>query len=115
MGIRGDLGIEWGFPVKSHSMDALARDQWVTGEYRERHGVARAKRPEMPGRAKGRVERLRENPATTERPWRTVRDALEGLPDPSSRARARLNHWANPGARAYAGHPAAHWTSQPRR
>ena len=105
VGIRGDLGIEWGFPVKSHSMDALARDQWVTGEYWERHGVARAKRPEMPGRAaRAGVERLRENPATTERPWRTVRDALEGLSGSRPRGRgARSEPLGEPGGKGLRG------------
>jgi DNA (cytosine-5)-methyltransferase 1 len=42
-------------------------------------------------------------PATL--PWRTVRDALHGLPDPESPAARRIaDHRFQPGARAYPGH-----------
>jgi DNA (cytosine-5)-methyltransferase 1 len=39
------------------------------------------------------------------RPWRTVRDALVGLPGPTVRgSRKYLNHVLQPGARSYPGH-----------
>jgi len=42
-----------------------------------------------------------------EQPWRTVRDALDGLPDPDRDKAASatlLNHRFQPGARVYPGH-----------
>jgi DNA (cytosine-5)-methyltransferase 1 len=105
VGIRGDRGIEWGSPAKSHTRDALLRAQWVSGDYWERHGIPKSERPELPARLAGRVERLRQAGEPAELPWRTVRDALKGLPDPvTGDSDGVLNHWANPGARTYAGH-----------
>ena len=38
-------------------------------------------------------------------PWRTVRDAIIGLPDPETKAAAKVpNHLYQPGARTYPGH-----------
>ena len=38
-------------------------------------------------------------------PWRTVRDAIQGLPDPESSGASRApNHVFQPGARVYPGH-----------
>ncbi|WP_016832100.1 DNA cytosine methyltransferase [Herbaspirillum lusitanum] len=103
IGFRDDLGIEWSFPAPTHSHDALLYDQWVTGAYWKRHGVAQ---PKMPARVATRVARLaraEEPPRTL--PWRTVRDAIQGLPDPESSGASRLpNHVFQPGARVYPGH-----------
>ncbi len=108
VGFRADLGIEWSFPEGTHSQDALLVDQWVTGEYWERHRVARKHWPAVPPRLARRIERLRSERTLAlfaEQPWRTVRDALAGLPDPEFEDCAGwLNHKQNPGARRYAGH-----------
>ena len=48
VGFRSDLGIEWNFPDPTHSEEALQVTKWVTGEYWERHGLSRKKRPEQP-------------------------------------------------------------------
>lgn len=106
VGFRADLGIEWSFPLPTHGQDGLLYDQWVGGDYWERHGVPSRHRPAMPANVARRVARLRESlfpPA--ERPWRTVRDALFDLPDPeSASADAIPNHRFQPGARPYPGH-----------
>lgn len=108
VGFRADLGIEWAFPQTTHSLDALLTDQWVTGEYWERHRIARKSRPAPPPRYSKRIERLRrERPMNLfeSLPWRTVRDAVAGLPDPESGDCSKVpNHQCNPGARSYAGH-----------
>ena len=109
VGFRADLGVEWSFPDATHSYDALLIDQWVTGDYWERHHVAKKKRPAAPPRLTNRIERLRsESPLSLfdpQKPWRTVRDALEGVPDPETGDRSRwYNHEQNPGARCYVGH-----------
>jgi DNA (cytosine-5)-methyltransferase 1 len=108
VGFRSDLGIEWSFPNATHSFDALLRDQWVTGGYWERHRVPKRKRPGIPDRHKDRVGFLKAEQSLfepDERPWRTVRDAIEGLPDPELNRASRFhNHEYNSGARSYAGH-----------
>lgn len=52
-----------------------------------------------------RAKQLKEKPRRL--PWRTVRDALLGIPDPErepSAAKAYLNHGFQAGARRYTGH-----------
>jgi DNA (cytosine-5)-methyltransferase 1 len=102
--LREDLGLEWPGLQATHSEDALLFDQWVNGEYWREHGIAP---PEMPLRLRTRVERLRRQgrPESVER-WRTVRDALRGLPEPVDYVEhpSILNHVGNPGARTYPGH-----------
>lgn len=100
VGFRSDVDAEWSFPQPTHSRLALLHDQWVTGDYWDRHEVARKARPTRP--LAGLAAALLKPEA---RPWRTVRDALVGLPEPTSiGARAHLNHVLQPGARSYKGH-----------
>lgn len=106
VGFRSDLGLEWSFPKPTYSQDALLWDQWISGDYWERHGVSRRKRAEPSARVRSRVTQLREKgEKPAEKPWRTVRDALHGLPSPlSARASEIPNHKLNVGAKAYPGH-----------
>lgn len=98
VGIRGDLDLRWKFPERTHSKAALLHSQWVTGEYWDEHKVPKSRRPERP--------RLK-TPLMTEsrKRWRTVRDALAGLPAPTiGHSGSVLNHVLQPGARSYTGH-----------
>ena len=109
VGLRVDLGLEWSFDdlKRTHSLDALLYDQFVTGDYWKRHGLKRPGKSAFGMRNAARIRRLRDCPdsALREKPWRTVRDALDGLPDPRSvQARRWRNHVYNPGARRYPGH-----------
>lgn len=106
VGFRADVDAEWSFPEATHSHDALLHSQWVTGDYWERHRVAPRKRPAMNPRLAARVASLAQLPADQlSRPWRTVRDAISDLPEPTvSGSRAHLNHVLQPGARPYPGH-----------
>jgi len=107
VGFRSDLGREWAFPEPTHSLDKLLWDQWIDGSYWEEHRVPRKLRPELPMRQERRVKRIASdffmNPPPGER-FRTVRDALAGLPSPTSRGHAFLNHEFRSGARPYPGH-----------
>ncbi|MDZ4817482.1 MAG: DNA cytosine methyltransferase [Planctomycetota bacterium] len=106
VGFRSDLGIEWSFPETCYSEDALLVSQWISGDYWDRHEIAKRRRPPIIGRQTARVERLRRlNRLDSKLPWRTVRDAISDLPDPEKYPRSGItNHIFNPGARSYAGH-----------
>jgi DNA (cytosine-5)-methyltransferase 1 len=106
VGFRSDLGVKWSFPEQTHSEDALLVDQWVTGNYWERHKVPTRLRPPCPPQIASRLKTLSQaQPPTNARPWVTVRDAIADLPEPkSSGAAAIADHKFQPGARAYPGH-----------
>jgi DNA (cytosine-5)-methyltransferase 1 len=76
VGFRRGLSVAWTSPAKTHSRLALI--------------AARADRPEPDGLA----------------PWRTLREAFEGLPEPNDgEGHPKItNHIGIPGARAYTGH-----------
>lgn len=105
VGFRSDLGVAWSFPRETHSVDALAWDQYRDKfKYWERHKISREGHGNS-DRMKARALRLEERPP--EKPWVTVRDALAGLPDPEYQpeaAKKHLNHRFQPGARSYPGH-----------
>jgi len=106
VGFRSDLGTEWNFPSPTHNLDKLLWDQWVSGEYWDLHRVAKAKRPEIPLYHKRRVDYLRGSFSLLEpegHRYLTVRDALEGLPDPRE-PNTIPNHEFRDGARPYSGH-----------
>lgn len=99
VGFRDGLDIRWSFPKETHSAEALLWDMRF-GDYWDRHEVPIRKR-QTPAKAKT----LKGQP--THKAWRTVRDALSGLPDPEKEPEAAadfLNHRFQPGARSYPGH-----------
>jgi DNA (cytosine-5)-methyltransferase 1 len=111
VGFRADLGIKWSFPEPEYSLEALLRDQWVSGEYWRRHRVPPRHRPAAPQRLEKKLLSL-----TTpdvfgpQRPWRTVRDAISDLPPKNSRRQSSFsNHVFWPGARSYPGHTGSPW------
>ncbi|WP_136053600.1 DNA cytosine methyltransferase [Microbacterium sp. K5D] len=102
VGFRSDLDAEFQFPAATHSREALMHSMWVTGEYWDKHKVSSRSRPEAPS---SMVLRALSQHAPSTKPWRTVRDALAGLPKPTERGSTRfLNHSQQPGARSYPGH-----------
>lgn len=107
VGFRRDLEPQWSFPRATHSLDALLRDQWVTGEYWDRHEVPIRSRPKPPPRLEKKISSLGGTLfPPQELPWMTVRDAISDLPDPekSGYSEEIPNHKFNPGARSYYGH-----------
>jgi DNA (cytosine-5)-methyltransferase 1 len=101
VGIRKDIGMRLCFPSSTHSREKLLWDQWVTGEYWERHGLSRPKDEVIQTYDRQTVKHLRTMlvPPSGE-PWITVRDALKGLGDPNG----KNNHVNQNGARVYPGH-----------
>jgi len=106
VGFKTGLNVDWHFPEKTHSKDRLLWDQWGTGEYWDRHKVASKHRPKQLIEAK-RIEILKGTTFSQKEAWRTVRDALHGLPDPvidPVKSNEYHNHVFRPGARVYPGH-----------
>ena len=106
VGFRSDLGVEWSFPEGDYSENALLRSQWITGEYWERHEVAKRQRPQLDGRQAGALKGSAcDYLFDAGNAWLTVRDAISDLPDPEKiSAERNPNHIFNPGARSYPGH-----------
>lgn len=106
VGFRSDIGRRWSFPNPTHSRDALLLDMYVTGGYWERHRIPKRLRTPAPARLMGRLDALKgDGEVTNRQPWKTVRDMISDLPDPSTKAASSVsNHSFNPGARSYAGH-----------
>ena len=86
---------------RTHSEAALLHDQWVAGAYWEKHSLATPPEPERVTKSLTKLEDRSEC-----LPWRTVRDAIHGLPDPvdGHESPGVLNHAGIAGARAYPGH-----------
>ena len=106
VGFRNDVRMGWNFPEHTHSYESLLHSQWVTGEYWDRHKVAKRHRPELDQKLRRKVDGLRDL-MPLEAPWRTVRDALRGLPDPTKAGRKNChfeNHVFQDGAKVYPGH-----------
>ncbi len=101
VGFRDDLNIEWAFPNPTHSEEALLWEQ-MSGSYWERHEVSPAERS-LSRKDLKRSESLLFQPPL--KAWRTVRDAVKGLPEPTAEGGAvPTSHRLQFGARSYAGH-----------
>lgn len=117
VGVRSDLGIRFSVPTPTHEEDALIYDQWVSGDYWERHRVPKGQRPKQPMKLKARIERLSALWGYgLLQPWRTVRDAIADLPRIAvgSECPTTPNHFLNPGARSYKGTMAVRSMRPPR-
>lgn len=99
-GIRADIGVIPRKMVPTHSRDRMLWDQYITGEYWDRHCMRRRTEPVVAS-DKTRVRELRRmNRVPQGLPWVTVRDALIDLGNPNG----LCNHVFQPGARVYPGH-----------
>lgn len=102
VGFRSTLGIPWKFPEGQFSMDALLWDVCRSGTYWDRHQVPLLAQ-DIDCRLQNRAMSLRGKPAS--KGWRTVRDAISDLPDPSLASSSCVrNHRLQAGARSYQGH-----------
>lgn len=103
VGFRWDVHEPWSFPQSTHSQDSLEASKWIGGAYWDEHQIPKAHRPLPPSDWAHRSNHLCSLPFTER--WRTVRDAISGLPDPRSPEASRIpNHKFQPGARRYVGH-----------
>jgi DNA (cytosine-5)-methyltransferase 1 len=97
---RRDLELtDWRFPQPTHSEGALLRAQ-ADGSYWDEHEVAKAGRCSSP-----LLDGVDDGEGTAR--WRTLRDAINGLPEPLGDRLEHpdyLHHFGWPGARKYPGH-----------
>ncbi len=98
--LRTDLGLSWTWPQPTHSRAALVHAQQVTGVYWRRHGLM------VPPQPRKRELASLATPEPKLSSWRTVRDALAGVPNPwlGRPHPFHRNHVGIPGARSYRGH-----------
>lgn len=101
VGFRSDLNAKWFFPTPIASSSELIRQKFITGSYWKEHGLPF---PEYPASLQTKVARIKNecvlNPKAR---WKTVRDALAGLPHPKNSSNF-ANHIYQPGAKSYTGH-----------
>ena len=106
VGVRSDLGVKWDFPKPTHSEDRLIWEQFISGEYWERHGIQERRTPPPNEYMRKRMERVRSSYGLFDHEglaWQTVRDALVGVPDPQE-SHSIADHIFKGGARSYPGH-----------
>ena len=102
VGFRSDIEEPWNFPVENHSEDALLVSKWITKSYWDDNRVSLRNRPLAPQTEEKRLSII--VPPIQNR-WRTVRDAIGGMPAPTLRGSTRFQgHRYQPGAKPYPGH-----------
>lgn len=92
VGLRSDLKLQWSFPKPTHSREQLLWDMNVTGSYWKRHDLPSISNDQVVSRATSHLQ-----------PWKTIRDALQDVPDPQS-VHGIPDHVFRDGARSYPGH-----------
>jgi DNA (cytosine-5)-methyltransferase 1 len=103
VGFRSDLNAQWSFPKQTHSKEALAYAKYGDCSYWEEHRIAKKNRPDSSLQER-RALQMVDKSALGDR-WKTVRDAVIGLPDPRSEQTVKFkNHEFRDGAKPYAGH-----------
>jgi DNA (cytosine-5)-methyltransferase 1 len=95
IGFRNDIDGNWSFPAATHSEYALNYAKYFTKDYWERHAI------KYPGKNEPVTVSLFDPPE--KKPWVTVRDAIDDLPDPAE-TNDFYNHKFQGGAKAYPGH-----------
>lgn len=107
IGVREDLGVEWAFSEKTHSLDSLLWSQFVSGDYWNHHNIEPPKIESLDRRVQKRVLQMQKQPTLFPpplSPWRTVRDTIGRLPFPDSNGSFNEEHILREGARTYPGH-----------
>lgn len=105
-GVDSEIDRPWNFPEKTHSEERLLYDQYVTGEYWDRHSVPKSGRPQLSALMAEKIQSIKHDYqlfAPEGKPWQTIRDCLAGVPDPRSN-HGLTDHVFRDGARSYPGH-----------
>ena len=107
VGIRADLGVEWAFPAKTHSLESLLHQQFGSGDYWERHGIIEPDVSIYDPQMSKRISKLKAQGSMFDlplRPWPTVRDQLVDVPEPDYAGDFHREHIRRDGAKIYPGH-----------
>lgn len=100
VGFRSDLKVKWTFPEPTHSEESLLWDKYVTGDYWNRHHIENPVNQQTCQIIRNQLmERYGIWPPEL-KPWKTMRDAFEGLGEPNGHG----EHSLREGARTYPGH-----------
>lgn len=100
VGFRNDLNVKWSFPKQTHSEDALRWDKYVTGDYWKRHNINNPEKKEVCKTIRTKLLEHYGFWPPELKPWKTMRDAFEGLGEPNGHG----EHSFREGAKAYPGH-----------
>ena len=93
---------DWTEVPMTHSRDVLLNEQYVTGEYWDRHGL---RRRQPPARYRSHLARIEKVGPPDLMSWVTLRDLLADIPAPGPTDPAGWpNHYFIPGARTYRKH-----------
>lgn len=103
VGMKSDLNIGWEFPKTTHSSDQLYLNQFINHSYWQKHQLKVPQRYIGSGPIHCEQFNFGLPMPGAKLPWQTVRDALEGVPDPQTN-HALPDHIFRSGARSYAGH-----------
>lgn len=99
IGFRADVDACWSFPEKTHSMEKLLFEKWISNEYWDKRGI----KPTQEKPSEAILKKIRYADLETCKAWRTLRDAISDLPHPL-KTNDILNHEFRSGARPYPGH-----------
>lgn len=106
VGVQATIKKQWKSPKAEYSEDRLIWDQYITGEYWDKHEIKYPEYSAIDRRMRLKIDRVKHTYGMfqpEERPWQTLRDALVGTPDPRE-SRLISDHIFKEGARSYAGH-----------
>ena len=99
-GIKHALNMSSPVFRKTHSFEKLLYEQWITGEYWEKHDMYPPSVETLSAELRQKIFRMKNEAVPYELPWKTVRDALKSLGEPDG-----INgHTVREGARSYKGH-----------
>jgi DNA (cytosine-5)-methyltransferase 1 len=106
VGFRSDVMQAWSFPDATHSRTSLSVSQFLSGDYWERHAVAKRQRPKPNPSLALRLSQTELDGQEKRLPWLTIRDSIANLGEPSNDlASVRIpNHLLQSGAKVYPGH-----------
>ena len=105
VGIRKDIGVSWTMPSKTHSVDSLLWDKYVTNYYWEKHNIYPTNEEYKNFPQIRNLLTLKYGFFPPElQPWRTVRDALINIPMDGDNTYFPTEHIMREGAKEYPGH-----------
>ncbi|MDR2267548.1 MAG: DNA cytosine methyltransferase [Christensenellaceae bacterium] len=103
VGFRSDLNETWSPPSPTHTKEALMYAKHIDNSYWDSHNIAKKDTTTISLDTQYSLHKYLDGKDISKR-WQTVRDALTGLPDPTTEISKVANHRFRSGARTYKGH-----------